>query len=66
MFTAEEKALMNRLGLKYDFNNLTDDEWFDVNDTVADYLVLQCFDENYEPNADGIMCEHILDKLNAD
>lgn len=68
MFTDAEIKLMKRLGLKADFQNLDwdDDDWITIEETVGDYLTLQCLDENYYPDADGIICESILDKLPTD
>lgn len=63
VFTEEEIALMRRIGLNFDFDNLSDDEWIELEDTVGDYLTLQCLDEDYEPNAEGLICEDILGKL---
>ena len=35
----------------------------DLEEKVGDYLTLNCLDENYQPNKEGIMCYKILDYL---
>lgn len=63
MFTDEEIQYMkNVLGLNLDFNNLSDDDWLLIEETVADRLGIYGFDENYEPTPDGLMCEALIDK----
>ena len=32
-------------------------------DAIGDFLTLECLDDDYMPNPNGIMCENILDKL---
>lgn len=59
-FDEKEILLLNKLGF-YKIEN--DDDLDKLEDEVADYLSLYCFDENYEPNQDGLICESILDKL---
>ena len=36
------------------------DELDVIEDKVGDYLTLNCLDENYNPNEEGLMCESIL------
>lgn len=68
MFTDKEIALMRSIGLECDFNNLSeeDDYWLNIEEGVGDYLVLHCFDKNYMPNEEGVICEAILDKIPVD
>ena len=63
MFTDKEIQLMNSLGLSYNFDNLTDDEWCNLEEVVGDHLTLKCLDDDYDPNEEGLMCEDILAKL---
>lgn len=66
LFTDEEVRLMRKIGLDYDFahpERLSNDEWVSIEDTVGDEWTLRCLDENYVPNADGIICQNILAKL---
>ena len=63
-FTKEEIEFMKSLGLNFDFNNLSDDEWVAIEDTVGDELTLNGLDQYYNPNEIGKMCYRILDKLN--
>ena len=34
-----------------------------IEDKVGDYWTLNCLDENYNPNEEGLMCESILDYI---
>ena len=56
---------MQRIGLDCDFQNLDKDDayWSEIEDAVGEYLVLNCFDEDYKPNEEGLLCESILDKI---
>lgn len=66
LFTEQEIVLMQKNGIGIDFNHLekvTDDEWCDIIDIIADRLVVYELDENYEPTPDGLICEDILEKL---
>ena len=57
MMTKEQKDFLWKIGI--DPNS----ELCDIEDKVGDYLTLQCLDENYEPNEEGLMCESILDYI---
>ena len=48
------------LDIHCDFDHLTDDDVVRIEDTASDHLCLKCFDENYQPNDEGKMCEDIL------
>lgn len=64
MFTAEEMQYMKReLNLHFDFDNLSDNEWAELEDAVADRLGKNGFDENYALTFDGKICESIIDKI---
>lgn len=39
------------------------DELDVIEDKVGDYLTLNCLDENYNPNEEGLMCESFLDYI---
>lgn len=66
MLTNNEKAFIASLGLKLDFDNLTDDDWGEIEDIVADALQINGFDDDYNPTSIGVMCESILDKIPID
>lgn len=36
-----------------------------IEEKVGDYLTLNCLDKNYEPTADGLLCESILDYIST-
>lgn len=63
MFNKEEISLMQILGLKFDFSNLSDDEWFEIEDRIGDELSTNGLDKDYKPNSIGVVCESILSKL---
>lgn len=63
MFTPAEIAFMRSLGLNFDFDSLSDDEWIQIEDTVADRLEYDGLDEDYNPTPIGKLCEDILYKL---
>lgn len=63
MFSEKQIEFLRGLGLDFDFQNLTDEEYFQVEDQVAEELQYRGFDEAYEPTAWGKMCESILDTL---
>ena len=62
-FTKKQIKFMHSIGLRMDFNNLSDEDWVHIEETVADYLETKCFDKDYNPTEDGLMCESILDNL---
>lgn len=65
MFTDNEVNLMRAIGLDCDFNALSEDDdyWAEIEDKVGEYLTLKCLDDDYEPDANGVICESILDKM---
>lgn len=63
MFDKEEIAYMKAIGLNFDFGNLSDDEFVEIEDTVGDRLVCFGLEEDYALNNEGIMCKTILSKL---
>lgn len=66
MFTEKQISYMKEIGLNLDFDNLSDEDWCNIEETVGDRLVLHCLDENYNPTSEGLMCESIIDKLPKD
>ena len=63
MFGKKQKDFIQSLGLKLDFDNLSDDDLVKIEDAVADKLQRSGFDANNESTSVGKMCESILDKL---
>ena len=68
LFTKQQIAYIKSLGLNFDFNNLTDDNYVAIEETVAGRLTyLTNCEENYELNFDEnyecYLCERILDRL---
>ncbi len=56
VLTEEEKELLNKIAKEYE--NMAD-----VEDQLADYMMLHCLTDNDELTPEGIMCETILNKL---
>lgn len=63
MFSKKQMEFIQSLGLKLDFDNLSDDDLVQIENVVADKLQCSGFDINYEPTSIGKMCESILDEL---
>ena len=63
MFDEKQKVFIKSLGLEFDFDNLSDDALIDIEDSVAEKLQQDGFDDNYNITDIGEMCESILDKL---
>lgn len=61
-FSEYQLQLLGQMG--YNLNNGRDysvDEMQDMEDSIADYLVIHGFDENYNPNDLGVACESMID-----
>jgi hypothetical protein len=54
---------MKRIGIDIDFDNMTEDDFVEVEEKVSFFLQMNGFDADYNPSAEGVMCEGILDKL---
>lgn len=64
LFTEKQRNFINRVCKKtFDFLNLSDDDYVEIESKIGDYLVLHCLGNQYEPNSDGILCESILDEI---
>lgn len=64
MFSNAQIRFMREHGITVDFNKpLSDDDFFKIDDVIADLLQIKGFDSDYEPTAKGTMCESILDTL---
>lgn len=66
MFSSNQIEFMKSLGLNFDFRHLSDDQYIEIEERVADELEYRGFDENYQPTEIGEMCESILDKLSEE
>lgn len=63
IFTIEQIEYMRLLGLNFNFDFLSDDEYVEIEDVVAEMLQKRGFDEDYSPTEEGRLCESILDIL---
>jgi hypothetical protein len=63
IYSKEQIDYIKSIGFEVDFTDMSDDDWCNLEETVGDKLVLECLDENYCPNEEGIMCKSILDLL---
>lgn len=60
----KQVKMLNKIGFDFDVQkDLTDDEFFKIDDRVADYLMMYGFENQEEPNEIGLICESILDIL---
>lgn len=62
-FSAQEKDLLKKLGITGGFSSLTDDDLMGIDEAVTEYLMDECIDEDGAVNADGKLCERIIEKL---
>ena len=60
LFTSEQIAYMEELGLTLNYDNLNRDDLEKIVDTVGDRLMYCGFSKDYEPNTEGTMCESII------
>ena len=63
MFSYTEKEFLFSIGLNFDFDDLSDDELVQIEESVAEKLQVSGFNSDENVNDIGIMCESILDKL---
>ena len=63
IFNTEQIEYMRLLGLNCNFDFLSDDEFVEIEDVVAEALQKRGFDEDYNPTEECRMCESILDVL---
>lgn len=63
MFNEKQRKFIRSLGLKLDFDKLTDDDLIKIEDAVAEKLQQSGFDAKYDTTSVGKMCESILDEL---
>lgn len=60
----KQLEILEKVGIKFPIRiPLPDDQWFELEEKVYDYLIRYCFDENYEISEEGEVCESILDML---
>lgn len=61
---AEQKALLQKLGLPTNFKNLSTDDRLEIDDRIGEELAENGIDESGTgPNAFGRLCESILEAL---
>lgn len=63
MFSEEQIEFMRSIGITYDFNKLSGDDYFEIENRVADHLQLEGIDSHDDVNSVGLMCESILDAI---
>lgn len=66
MFSNEQVKYMKSIGIVVDFSNIGDDDYYDIEAVVSDILMTRGLDKNCEPNAEGRMCESILDVISEE
>lgn len=66
-FNNKQLEILNQIGFDFDVQkNLSEDEYFIIDEKVADYLMFNGFNKNDEPNEIGLICESILDILSEE
>ncbi len=64
--SAEQKALLQKLGLPTNFKNLSTDDRLEIDDIIGEELYENGIDEATDaPNAYGCLCESILEALES-
>jgi hypothetical protein len=66
IFTNKEIIFMKSLGLDFNFNDLSDDDWAwaEIEEKVGDRYTYDGFDDDYaKKNSIGVICEDILAKI---
>ena len=64
MFSEEEKQFIHDvLGLDFNYDRPSDEDWVLLEDKCAEVLSLFGLDDNYNPTEMGLICESILDKI---
>ena len=54
---------MHSIGLNVDIDNLTDDDYVQIEEMVGNELQMRGLDKDYNPTPIGEMCESILNQL---
>ncbi len=62
MFTDEEIKFLKKLNWKKTFN-LNDNDIFEMEDVVSNFLQINGFDKDYKITKEGKLAENILDKI---
>ena len=59
----EQLGMLNKIGFNFDpSKDLSDAEYFVLDERVSEYLMMSGFDED-APNKEGLICESIMDIL---
>ena len=63
MFSEEQIEYMERIGVSVEFNNLSENDYVNIEEKVSEYLQKYGYDEDYRPTDSGKICESILDLI---
>ena len=58
-FDEEQIEFMKKIGIDVDFDNLSDDDFVFIEETVANEYEIRGLDKDYNPTETGKMCESI-------
>lgn len=61
LFNEDQLNMFKEIGESIEDREYSDDEILELEDLIADRLMHSGFDENYNPNEEGKICESILD-----
>lgn len=60
-FSYEQKSILERMRLPYDYIDVEEEHLVDIEEHVADYMLAHFVGDNGELTKDGLVCESILD-----
>jgi hypothetical protein len=65
IYSEKQIKYLQSLGLNFDYSNMTDENWCNLEETVGDKLTLECLDatDDYKPNEEGELCYSILNLI---
>lgn len=64
-FNENQIYFMKNIGISINFDDISDDDYFEIEEKISKYLQIKGFNDDYSINRDGEICESILDLLQA-
>ena len=61
LFNEDQLNMFKEIGKSIEDREYSDDEIIELEDLIADRLMHSGFDDDYNPNEEGKICESILD-----
>ncbi|MGN1399063.1 MAG: hypothetical protein ACI4WG_03585 [Erysipelotrichaceae bacterium] len=63
MFTEKQMEMLKKLKIQINPYNPTDEEIFQMEEKLSDYIQRKGFDKDYNPTEECLICESILDLI---